>query len=85
LCILGPLYQRGVEQYENAFLILKKNSSVTRVNRLRAGQLENWDLISAETKKFSFLHCILNGFGAHPPSYQTSTRGSFPGGKDARA
>jgi hypothetical protein len=31
------------------------------------------------------LHCIQNGSEAHPASYPMGTRGSFPGGKAARA
>jgi hypothetical protein len=41
LCILESLYQGDAEeQYERVFLIHKKNSSVTRVSRLRAGKLK---------------------------------------------
>jgi hypothetical protein len=34
---------------------------------------------------FSLHHHIQNGSGAHPASYPKDTRGSFPGGKVARA
>jgi hypothetical protein len=34
---------------------------------------------------FSLHHHFQNGTGAHPASYQVDTRGSFPGGKMARA
>jgi hypothetical protein len=33
----------------------------------------------------AFLHRFQNGSGAHPASYPTGTRGSFPGGKAAGA
>jgi hypothetical protein len=32
-----------------------------------------------------FHHRVQNGFGDHPTSYPMGTRGSFPGGKAARA
>jgi hypothetical protein len=34
---------------------------------------------------FSLHHFIQHGSGAHPASYPMGTRGSFPGGKAARA
>jgi hypothetical protein len=34
---------------------------------------------------FSLHHCIQNGSAAHSISYPMGTRGSFPGGKAARA
>jgi hypothetical protein len=34
---------------------------------------------------FSLHHRVKNGSGAHPASYTMGTRGSFPGGKAARA
>jgi hypothetical protein len=34
---------------------------------------------------FSLHHCVQNGSGAHPASYPTGTRGSFPGAHAARA
>jgi hypothetical protein len=34
---------------------------------------------------FSLHHCIQNGSEAHPASYPMGTRGSFSGGKVARA
>jgi hypothetical protein len=34
---------------------------------------------------FSLHHRVQNGSGAHPASYPMGTRGSFPGGKAARA
>jgi hypothetical protein len=34
---------------------------------------------------FSLHHRVQNGSGAHPVSYPMGTRGSFPGGKAARA
>jgi hypothetical protein len=34
---------------------------------------------------FSLSHRVQNGSGAHPASYPMGTRGSFPGGKAARA
>jgi hypothetical protein len=34
---------------------------------------------------FSFHHRVQNGSAAYPPSYTMDTRGSFPGGKAARA
>jgi hypothetical protein len=34
---------------------------------------------------FSLHHRVQNGSGAHPASYPMATRGSFPGGKAARA
>jgi hypothetical protein len=34
---------------------------------------------------FSLHHSVQNGSGAHPASYPTGTRGSFPGGKVGRA
>jgi hypothetical protein len=34
---------------------------------------------------FSLHQCVQNGSGAHPASYPTGTRGSFPGGKAAGA
>jgi hypothetical protein len=34
---------------------------------------------------FSLNHHVQNGSGAHPASYPMNTRGSFPGGKVARA
>jgi hypothetical protein len=34
---------------------------------------------------FSLHHCVQNGSGAHPASYQMGTRGSFLGGKAAGA
>jgi hypothetical protein len=37
----------------------------------------------AGTANFSLHHRVQNGSGAHPASYQMSTRGSFPGGKAA--
>jgi hypothetical protein len=30
---------------------------------------------------FSLHHCVQNGSGAHPASYQMGTRSSFPGGE----
>jgi hypothetical protein len=35
--------------------------------------------------KFSLNHCVQNGSGDHPASYPMGTRGSFPGGKAAKA
>jgi hypothetical protein len=34
---------------------------------------------------FSLCHCMQTSSGAHPASYTVGTRGSFPGGKVARA
>jgi hypothetical protein len=34
---------------------------------------------------FSLPHHVQNGSGAHSASYPMGTRGSFPGGKEARA
>jgi hypothetical protein len=34
---------------------------------------------------FSLNHYVQNGSGAHPTSYPMGIRGSFPGGKAARA
>jgi len=31
------------------------------------------------------MYCVQTGSGAHPTSYLTGTRGSFPGGNAARA
>jgi hypothetical protein len=39
----------------------------------------------AYLKKFSPYHRVKNGSRAHPASYQTGTRGSFPGDKAAGA
>jgi hypothetical protein len=39
----------------------------------------------AEAGNFSLYHRVQNGSGAHPASYPTGTRGSFPGGKAAGA
>jgi hypothetical protein len=39
----------------------------------------------AGTGYFSPHHRVQNGSGAHPASYSTATRGSFPGGKAAGA
>jgi hypothetical protein len=39
----------------------------------------------AGAEDFSLHHCVQNGSGAHPASYPVGTRGSFPGGKAARA
>jgi hypothetical protein len=39
----------------------------------------------AETGNFSLHHRLRNGSGAHPASYPMGTRGSFLGGKVARA
>jgi hypothetical protein len=38
---------------------------------------------SAGAGNFSRHHRVQNGSGAHPASYPTGTRGSFPGGKAA--
>jgi hypothetical protein len=40
---------------------------------------------SAGAGNFSLHHRVQNGSGAHPPSYQMGTSGSFPGGKVAGA
>jgi hypothetical protein len=50
--------------------------------------LDNWSskvrfLVGAGN--FSFHHCIQNSSGAYPASYPMGTRGSFHGGKAARA
>jgi hypothetical protein len=39
----------------------------------------------AGTGNFSLHQRVQNGFGAHPASYPTGTRGSFPGGRAAGA
>jgi hypothetical protein len=39
----------------------------------------------AWTRNFSLHHRVQNGSGAHPSSYPMGNRGSFPGGKAARA
>jgi hypothetical protein len=36
-------------------------------------------------RNFSLHHRVQRGSGAHPPSYPTGIRGSFPGGKAAGA
>jgi hypothetical protein len=36
-------------------------------------------------ENFPLYHHVQNGSGAHPASYPMGTRGSFPGGKAARA
>jgi hypothetical protein len=41
--------------------------------------------VPADAVKFSLPHGVQNGSGAHPASYPTGTRGSFPGGKAAGA
>jgi hypothetical protein len=37
-------------------------------------------LFATGTGSFSLHHRVQNGSGAHPASYPTSIRGSFPGG-----
>jgi hypothetical protein len=42
-----------------------------------------WVRFPAGTGNFSLHHRVQNGSEAHPVSYPTGTRGSFPGGKAA--
>jgi hypothetical protein len=41
--------------------------------------------VLARAGNFSLHHHVQTGSGAHPASYPMDTRGSFPGGKVARA
>jgi hypothetical protein len=64
---------------------LSRDTSVSIVLGYR---LDNWGSrvrFPAGAGNFSPHHRIQNGSGAHPASYPMGTRGSFPGGKAARA
>jgi hypothetical protein len=54
-------------------------ASVGVAPRLWAGPLMIWGSISCKGKKFSVLHNIQIGSGAHPATCRIGTRGCFPG------
>jgi hypothetical protein len=65
-----------------------KMRAVIAVSTALGYGLDDWGSrvrFPAEAGNFSLHHRVQNGYGAHPASYPTGTRGSFPGSKAAGA
>jgi hypothetical protein len=73
----------GADVYLHAFLTLALDGGIA----LGYGQDDRGSRVRfpAEAGNFAIHHHVQNGSGAHPASYPLGTRGSFPGGKAARA
>jgi hypothetical protein len=64
---------------------VSRSSSTSVVPRIRAGRLGNSGSIPGRARDFSVPHGVNVSSGAHPVTYQMDTRGSFSGGKTAKA